>query len=87
MAFSTRCSVCHSGDGSGTERGPGILAPVTAASDERLASVILKGTERGMPAQPMPEAELKTLIAFLRTMKPPGRRSRAPAPCSSAMGS
>ena len=79
-AFATRCSVCHSGDGSGTERGPSILGPMAAATDERLATVILKGTERGMPAQPMPEAELKTLIAFLRTMKPPaGRRSGPPS--------
>lgn len=78
MAFTTRCSVCHAGDGTGTERGPSILAPMAAASDERLASVITKGTERGMPAQPMPEAELKTLIEFLRTMKPPARRGRGP---------
>jgi hypothetical protein len=80
MAFATRCSVCHSGDGSGTERGPNILVPMAESSDERLASVILKGTERGMPAQPMPDAELQTLIAFLRTMEPPARRTRGPRP-------
>lgn len=78
MAFATRCSVCHAGDGTGTERGPNILAPMAAATDERLVTVITKGTERGMPAQPMPEPELKTLIEFLRTMKPPARRGRGP---------
>jgi alcohol dehydrogenase (cytochrome c) len=37
----------------------------------------VNGTDQGMPAQKMPEAELRTLIAHLRTMKPaPVRRGR-----------
>lgn len=76
VSFATRCSVCHAGDGTGTERGPAILAQIAAASNEELASVILNGTETGMPPQPMPEAELQTLIAHMRTMKPPVRRRR-----------
>lgn len=77
-SFATRCSVCHAGDGTGSERGPNILGALAQATDARLTSVIRNGTEGGMPPQAMPDAELATLIAHLRTMQPVVRRGRGP---------
>ena len=65
--------MCHGGDGNGNERAPGIVSALPRATDAQLAAIIREGTEGGMPAQPMPDAELQILIAHLRTMQAPAR--------------
>lgn len=77
VAFATRCAVCHGGDGAGSERGPSIWQAVGESNDEWLADVITRGTEGGMPGQPMPDDELATLIAHLRETR---RNSRSRGP-------
>jgi alcohol dehydrogenase (cytochrome c) len=75
-SYATRCAVCHGGAGSGTDRGPSIIRSLVQSSDEHLVYVITEGTEGGMPPQAMPDAELQSLTAHLRTMRP--RRFRGP---------
>ncbi len=84
-SFETRCVLCHSGDGGGTDRAPSIQSFVATAPPERIADVIRNGIPaKGMPAFDMPEAELQALVAYARTLKVPedylGRCNNAPRP-------
>ena len=65
------CARCHGGDGNGGEKGPGIVARLSARDDEALAALVHGGLPAaGMPALEIPEPELRELVAFLRTLKP-----------------
>jgi len=79
--FVQRCSVCHGGDASGTDRGPALTGNrrlrTRASSD--IANIILKGTPGGMPGFALPENEVTTLADYVRSLnasafdiKPPG---------------
>ena len=72
QAFASRCAGCHGTDGNGGELGPAIATRVPARTDEELLSVIRQGLPTaGMPAfSNVADAELRDLIAFLRTLKP-----------------
>jgi alcohol dehydrogenase (cytochrome c) len=73
--FEARCGRCHGADGNGSEMGPPILQRLKARDDRQLAALIHDGVPlRGMPPNPMPDAELAGLIRFLRTIE------REPAP-------
>src|SRR6185503_20459628 len=48
--FESACARCHGGDGNGGEKGPGIVARLSARDDEALA-VLVRG---GLPAAGMP---------------------------------
>lgn len=68
-SFEIRCTVCHGGDGNGTERAPSLVAFVSAAPDAQLAMLIRTGV-RAMPAHSIEDVEMADLIAHLRTLRP-----------------
>jgi alcohol dehydrogenase (cytochrome c) len=68
--FETRCGRCHGADGTGTEMGPPIVQRLKARDDAQLATLIHDGLPlRGMPPNPMDEAELASLVRFLRSIQ------------------
>ena len=71
-SFETLCARCHGGDGNGGELGPGITSRLAARGDDELASVVRDGLPRsGMPAFALAAPELRALLAFVRTLRPP----------------
>ncbi|MEO8368433.1 MAG: PQQ-binding-like beta-propeller repeat protein [Candidatus Solibacter sp.] len=68
--FEQRCSVCHSGDASGTDRGPALARSrrLRSRPASEIHDIIQKGTASGMPAFPLPEAQLQGLAALIRSM-------------------
>src|SRR5262249_12703436 len=68
--FEARCGRCHGADGNGTEMGPPIVQRLKTRDDAQLAALIHDGVPlRGMPPNPMPDAEAAPLIRFLRTIQ------------------
>src|SRR5262249_2448618 len=54
----------------GSEMGPAILQRLKGRDDAQLATLIHDGVPlRGMPPNPMPDAELQELVRFLRTIQ------------------
>ena len=75
--YETICASCHGGDGNGGERGPAIVSRLAARRDDELAAFIRDGVPAaGMPGFPLPEPDMRTLLAFLRTLRP--REGAAP---------
>src|SRR3989442_11823632 len=74
LSFQTRCAVCHGTDGNGGEHAPSILARVSRSNDQELNALLREGVpQRGMPAfNEVPDAELRSLAGFLRTITPAG---------------
>jgi PQQ-dependent dehydrogenase (methanol/ethanol family) len=75
--FEKQCSVCH-GDGHGTERGPNLAdnRRVRSASMDALRALIRDGVpSRGMPAFPLPAAELEAVTLFVRSFSAPAAES------------
>jgi alcohol dehydrogenase (cytochrome c) len=71
-SFEGRCAGCHGGDGNGGEHGPSITQRLSARDDQQLATLVRNGFPgSGMPSFNLPEHELKDLVAFLRTLRPP----------------
>ena len=70
-SFATRCSGCHGGEGTGSDRGPAILAFIAVTRDDQIAALIRKGLN-AMPAHAIPDSEMNELLAFLHTLQPPG---------------
>ena len=71
--FEKNCSVCH-GDGHGTERGPNLAnnRKVRGATAAELRALIRDGVpSRGMPAFPLPEAELGAVTLLVRSLSAP----------------
>jgi alcohol dehydrogenase (cytochrome c) len=76
--FENACARCHGADGNGGERGPAIVRRLALRDDEALAALVRDGLPAaGMPAFQVPEAEMRALVAFLRTLRP--SRGREPA--------
>jgi cytochrome c553 len=70
-SYESRCSACHGGDGNGGERGPEITSRLPVRTEAELATLVREGLPgAGMPAFALPEAELQSLVAFLRTLRP-----------------
>ncbi len=70
QAFDARCARCHGGDGTGGPMGPSIAERLANHDDGQVGALIRRGfPDGGMPAQPVPDAELTPLIAFLRTLQ------------------
>ncbi len=70
-AYESRCSVCHGADGNGGEMGPAIARRLRALDDAKVTTVIREGLPtRGMPGFKLADAELKALIAHVRTFRP-----------------
>ena len=74
-SYTDRCSVCHGGDGNGSERGPAVFTFVATQPDAALAALVRVG-RNAMPPQAVDDAEMANLIAYLRTLQPPRRRAR-----------
>jgi mono/diheme cytochrome c family protein len=61
------CSRCHGGDGNDCELGPGIVTRLFARDDERRATLVRDGLPAaGMPGFPIPDQDMRALVAFLR---------------------
>ncbi len=73
--FAALCSGCHGSDGGGGEHGPNIVdlgrRGPGQGGRENLAQVIKNGTESGMPAFPLPENQIATLVAYIRDLRAP----------------
>jgi alcohol dehydrogenase (cytochrome c) len=66
--FAVRCAGCHGADANGGERAPAIRRD---RSDQQLLDTIRGGIPAaGMPAFNLPAAELRRLVAFLRSVPP-----------------
>ena len=68
-SFDTRCTVCHGGDGNGSERAPGILNFVASNPDSQIAGLIRKGF-KAMPSHDIADSEMKDLLTYVHTLRP-----------------
>lgn len=67
-SYSTRCVLCHAGDGSGTDRGPAIVGFIRANSSEEIEAFVRRGVpQRGMPAFDLDPDEMDALVAHVKT--------------------
>jgi alcohol dehydrogenase (cytochrome c) len=67
--FANRCTICHGGDGTGTDRAPAILTFVAAHSDSELAVLVRTGRlDKGMPRFDFTSDEMEALLAHLRNL-------------------
>ena len=68
--FDSRCASCHGADANGGEMGPSIVARLTGVDDGQLGELVRRGLPaRGMPGQPVTDADLAALVRFLRTVQ------------------
>ena len=68
--FDTICSRCHGADGGGGDMGPPIGLRLAALEDAALTALIVNGRiERGMPPSPLPPADLRRLVSYLRVLQ------------------
>ncbi len=69
--YTRRGARCHGDDGHGGEREPAIVERLALRSDEQLATLIRDGLPAaGMPGVTMSDAERRSLVAFVRTLRP-----------------
>jgi len=69
--FDSHCSVCHGARGNGGELGPAIVERLTHYSDAELGTLIHEGLPNsGMPANNLTAPDTRSLVAFLRALKP-----------------
>src|SRR5579863_5188765 len=74
LAYESRCARCHGGDATGGETGPNIVSQVGARNDADLAAFLRAGKPAGgMPAFDLPNPEMTTLVAYLRSLIPISR--------------
>jgi mono/diheme cytochrome c family protein len=69
--FVARCGFCHGSNANGGESGPDLIRSVLALDDEggdKIGPVIRNGrTDKGMPAFPLSDDQIKDIGAFLRS--------------------
>ena len=69
--FVARCGFCHGSNANGGESGPDLVRSVLALDDEggdKIGPVIRNGRpDKGMPAFPMSDDQIKDVAAFLRS--------------------
>jgi alcohol dehydrogenase (cytochrome c) len=83
-SFERLCARCHGADGRGGEMGPGIVARLALRTDDELAALVRGGLPaKGMPGNALPDADLRALVSFARTLRP--GRAEAPARLSLTM--
>ena len=67
--FETRCTICHSGDGTGTDRAPSILGFIGSHSDAEIAALVRTGrVDKGMPRFAFSDGEMDLLLKHLHTL-------------------
>ncbi len=68
--FETYCARCHGADGTGGDMGPPIALRLATLDDTQLATLIRDGRiSKGMPPSPMPLAQRRRLVTFLRELQ------------------
>src|SRR5579864_1463700 len=69
--FVSRCGFCHGSNANGGESGPDLVRSVLALDDEggdKIGPVIRNGrADKGMPAFPLSDDQIKDVAAFLRS--------------------
>ena len=79
--FKVRCAGCHGADANGGERAPGIgqVDRDRLRTDRAVRDLIRNGIpDRGMPAFQIPDAELDSLVAFVRSRVAPASEMHLP---------
>jgi PQQ-dependent dehydrogenase (methanol/ethanol family) len=79
--FASLCAGCHGVDGGGGEYGPNIveMRRFGRRSGRDLADVIKNGIQdSGMPAFPLPQAEIDSVVAFVNSLRAPAADHPAP---------
>jgi alcohol dehydrogenase (cytochrome c) len=70
--YDSLCARCHGGDGNGGELGPAIFLGLAAHRDDELATLVREGRpQTGMPGFPLGDADMRALVTFVRTLRPP----------------
>src|SRR5580698_6071674 len=74
QVFLTRCASCHGTTGNGGEFAPAITTRIPLRSNDDLIRILHSGLpSSGMPAFPdLVDPDRAGLIAYLRTLRPPG---------------
>jgi alcohol dehydrogenase (cytochrome c) len=68
--YESLCASCHGADGRGGERAPAIITQLRSHTDRELAALVRAGLPgKGMPGFAVPEARMRGLLAFLRTLR------------------
>lgn len=71
--FAAQCGFCHGRDAGGGESGPDLTRSALVASDvrgDRIIPLVRAGrVDRGMPAFPLPDADLTAMVAFIHDQK------------------
>jgi cytochrome c oxidase cbb3-type subunit III len=71
--FAAQCGFCHGRDAGGGESGPDLTRSAMVASDvrgDKLIPFLRTGrVDRGMPAFPLPDADLTAIVAFIHDQK------------------
>jgi cytochrome c oxidase cbb3-type subunit III len=71
--FAAQCGFCHGRDAGGGESGPDLTRSPLVASDvrgDKLIPFVRAGrVDRGMPAFPLPDADLTAIVAFIHDQK------------------
>jgi alcohol dehydrogenase (cytochrome c) len=81
--FGRNCAFCHGSDAKGGERGPDITQNNLESRDD-LPRLIANGLPgRGMPATRLPNPQLESLVAYLRTLAAHAAAAGVPARGSS----
>jgi len=77
-SFDTQCSICHGGNGNGTDRAPGILAYVGSHSGEEFGALVRAGrVDKGMPKFDLTSAEMAALMGQVQALVSGGATGRA----------
>ncbi len=67
--FERHCTLCHAGDGRGTNRGPNILPFARSSNVDAIAALIQAGRPNdGMPAFDLGDAALRSLAGHLKAL-------------------
>ena len=67
-AYRKSCAACHGESATGTDRGPGLIdsRSLRRRSETQIRALIRNGTRGGMPAFPLPDADLDVLARTVR---------------------
>jgi PQQ-dependent dehydrogenase (methanol/ethanol family) len=67
--YTRLCAACHGDRATGTDRGPVLInaRSLRSRSEAQIRRVIREGTKGGMPAFPLPEAQLNVLASAVRS--------------------
>jgi PQQ-dependent dehydrogenase (methanol/ethanol family) len=79
--FETNCASCHGPGGTGGDRAPTLIGnqQLRALGEEEIASIITRGTERGMPSfASLPEKDIAGIARWLHAENPSAASAGSP---------